>query len=350
MEFSKIRYIIFFSFLAGVSLLFLMLLRPFIYPLFWAAVIATLFYPLYNRLLVRLKSANLSALITLVAVFLIIIIPLAIMGTILVSESISVYNSLNSGGGLIESTRQAITIIKEKTAFSQLNIDEQLVTERLTEIARTGLNFTITSLKDFTQNSIVFFVMFIIMMYSLFFFLRDGEKMLKKIMHLCPLSDKNERLLYQKFTLTTKATLKGTLIIGTIQGILGCLVFWLVGINNAVIWGLLMLVLSLIPGLGAAIVYLPAGLILLATGGVWQGIVVLFIGLVVISTSDNLLRPILVGKDVHIHPLLIFFSTLGGIAVFGASGFVIGPVITSLLLAFWEIYEHYYRIDLNHNS
>lgn len=187
------------------------------------------------------------------------------------------------------------------------------------------------------------------MFYALFFFLRDGEKLLLKLMHLCPLGDKYEKMLYQKFTSTARATIKGNITVALIQGGLGCLLFAATGVPGAIIWGILMAVFCMIPGLGSAIIWLPTSLIMILTGNIWQGVTILIFGALVISFIDNLLRPMFVGRDTELHPLLVLLSTLGGIFFFGLSGFILGPIIAALLVAFWHMYEEYYKEDLVHN-
>jgi predicted PurR-regulated permease PerM len=168
-------------------------------------------------------------------------------------------------------------------------------------------------------------------------------------MHLCPLGDRYEQKLYDRFTSTARATIKGNLILGAIQGGLGVILFTLTGVPGALIWGVIMMLFCVIPGLGSFIVWFPAGLITILAGNTWQGIIILLVGALIISTIDNFLRPVLVGKDIQMHPLLVLFSTLGGIVVFGASGFIIGPIIAALFMAFWDMYEGYYHEELNHN-
>ena len=145
--------------------------------------------------------------------------------------------------------------------------------------------------------------------------------------------------------MTARSTLKVTLLIGGIQGILGGIVFFITNIEGALIWGLLMIVMAIVPVVGCSVIWGPAGVLMLLTGHIWEGVLILVFGVAVISMIDNLLRPVLIGKDVEMHPLLIFLSTLGGIVLFGFSGFVIGPIITSLLLAIWEMYDEFYRED-----
>jgi predicted PurR-regulated permease PerM len=198
-------------------------------------------------------------------------------------------------------------------------------------------------LTDLTQNTLLVIINFVVMLYCLFFFIRDGDKLLRSSLYILELKDEIGNRLYQRFTSTARATLKGTLIIGLIQGTMGGILFWAVGINSAIVWGVIMILAAMIPGIGCAIIWAPAALIMLATGHVWECIILITVGSLVISSIDNVLRPLLVGKDTQMHPLLIFLSTIGGIAVFGISGFVIGPIITALLSTLWEIYEKHYQ-------
>jgi predicted PurR-regulated permease PerM len=350
MDFDKIRNYIFLGALGFVSILFFSLFRAFAYPIFWAAVIAAIAYPLYQKLNAFFKHPNLASLVTLSIVTIIILIPLTTIGTLLIKESINLYGVVNNPESPISTTIQKSIDFFKNSSFSQtLKINQPFLNEKISEFAKNGLSAVFTSLTDLTQNSVTFVIMFILMLYTLFYFLRDGENILKKLMHIFPLGDKYEMLLYKKFTSTASATIKGTLLIGGIQGGLGAIAFTVAGIQGALIWGIIMAFFSIIPGVGSSIVWLPTAIILLLTGQIWQGIMIIIVGVLIISTIDNLIRPILVGKDIQMHPALILFSTLGGIAVFGISGFVIGPIIASLFLAFWEIYEAYYRRELTNN-
>ncbi|MEK7213024.1 MAG: AI-2E family transporter, partial [Patescibacteria group bacterium] len=350
MDFSKIRNFIFLGLLGIVTVIFLYIIKTFAYPLLWAAIIAGIFYPVYSWLTAKLKYHTLSASLTLILVFLVIIIPLSLITSLLIKESVDVYNTADNNSSQIKSTLQnSFEWIKNNPLTAKLQINENFWLEKLSEIAKTSTTYIFTTLKAFTQNSLVFLLMFAIMLYALFFFLRDGDKMLKKMTHLCPLGDKYEKMLYKRFISTARATLKGTIIVGSIQALLGGLLFYYFGIQGVVIWTLVMFFLAIIPGIGCSPVWFLAGLILLITGQTWQGLTMWAVGFLIISTVDNILRPVLVGKDTQMHPLLVFLSTLGGIAVFGISGFIIGPIITALLLSFWEMYEEYYKNELDHN-
>jgi hypothetical protein len=150
----------------------------------------------------------------------------------------------------------------------------------------------------------------------------------------------------EKFVSVTRATLKGTVLIGLAQGMLGGLAFWAAGIDGAIFWGTVMTVLSIIPGIGGALVWIPAVLILMTTGEVWRGIALgAFCGLVV-GSVDNLLRPLLVGRDTQMHELLIFFSTLGGLMMFGVMGFIVGPILAALFVTAWDLFATAFRASL----
>jgi predicted PurR-regulated permease PerM len=165
-------------------------------------------------------------------------------------------------------------------------------------------------------------------------------------MYLSPLKNEYEKILIKRFSSMVSATLKGTIIVGVVQGLLGGLMFAIAGVPSFAIWGIVMIILSVIPAFGSGLVWAPVGVIMLVTGNIWQGIFILVFGTVVISFIDNVLRPKLVGGDTAIHPLLVFFATLGGIISFGLLGFIIGPVIMALFLTLWDIYGKEFKSQL----
>lgn len=347
--FDKIRSIFFFSLIAILGFAVLYLLRPFAYPIFWAAILAVMFYPLYKKLLGLLKNQTVSSLITLLLIVIIIFLPLTILSTLIVNESINLYQSATEGNYVIGQVANVETWLNKTPLAPYLDIVKSNWTEYAGSATQSISIFIFNNLKSITQNSLTFFFLFFITLYSLFFFLRDGARMLKRLMRLSPLGDEYEAMLYTRFTSTARATLKGTLLIGGLQGILGGLLFWVTGIEGALIWGVIMILLSIIPAIGCSIVWFPTGIIMLAMGNIWQGVTILIFGLLVISTIDNLVRPSLVGKDIQLHPLLVLFSTLGGIFLFGISGFIIGPVLSALFVSVMSIYEHHYKKELNNN-
>lgn len=332
----------FFVLLGLVTLLFLYLLKPFFFPLFWAAVIAGIFQPLYRNINRRLKRPSLSTTLIFLVIAFIILLPAGIVGTLVFNESIQLYGKLSTDPKNIDRGFQNIIgLIADNPLADLFNIDKSVLIEKAAEVLRSVTNYIFVHLTTLTQNTLGLLVQFAIMFYALFFFVRDGEKFLRTAMRILPLGMGRERLLYNRFVATARSTLKVTLIIGGIQGGLGGIIFLITDIEGALIWGLLMIIMAVVPVVGCSIIWGPAGILMLLSGQIWEGILILASGVLVISMVDNLLRPILIGKDVEMHPLLIFLSTLGGIVLFGFSGFVIGPIITSMLLAIWDMYEEF---------
>ncbi len=346
--FAKMRSSFFFGLIIILGISILYIFRPFIYPIFWAAIIAMLFYPLYNWLNNNLKAPNLSSFLTLIVVIVVIFLPLIVISTLAVNESISLYKSV-SNWNLTEQIQGTADWLNTTALSPIIKQAETQWTAYATDVARTFSVFLFNNIKNITQNSLRFILMLFLMFYSLFFFLKDGNKILKRLMLLSPLGNNYELMLYNKFRSAARATLKGTFIVGAIQGTLGGIIFWVAGVEGAFIWAIFMTLLSLIPAVGCSIIWFPTGLIMLITGHIWQGLTILLFGLFVISTIDNFIRPKLVGKDIQLHPLLVLLSTLGGIAIFGISGFVIGPIIAALFVASISIYEHHYRNELINN-
>jgi len=341
---NKDRNIPFLVILGLVTIIFLYLLKPFFFPIFWAAVIAGVFRPLYSRINGKLNRPNLSTAILFLLVVLIILLPAGIVGTLAFNESLRLYAALAPDTRhMNQNFQHLINTIAGNSIAHLFHINKALLIAKTTEVAQGITSYIFVHLTDLTQNTLGLLVKFAIMLYTLFFFVRDGDRFLRMAVKVLPLGLGREKFLYERFIVTARSTLKVTLIIGGIQGALGGIVFFATDVEGALIWGLLMILTAIVPVVGCSIIWAPAGIFMLVTGHIWEGILILAVGFLVISTVDNLLRPILIGKDVEMHPLLIFLSTLGGIILFGFSGFVIGPVITSLLIALWEMYEEFYR-------
>ena len=346
MDRVKVSNVMFYSVLGLVSFLFLFMLRPFFYPIFWAAVIAGIFHPVFEYLKNRSLSPSLATSVVMLLILIILILPALIIGSLLLSESLEFYNSLDVGSVSIQQQVQSIARkMTHSTYLSKFHIDTALVTGAITDGAKSIANYIFQSLRDLTQNMVIFGIQFAIMLYTLFFFIRDGRYFLQTLVRLLPLGEERERALLKSFSVTARATLKVTLIIGGLQGLLGGLLFFILDVKAALTWGVVMVFSSIIPGVGCSIVWIPAGIIMMLTDHFAKGIIILAFGVLVISMVDNFLRPLLLGHDVQMHPLLIFLSTLGGIMFFGISGFVLGPIVTALLLAFWKLYDELYQRD-----
>ena len=184
------------------------------------------------------------------------------------------------------------------------------------------------------------------MLYVLFFMLRDGAKIEERVIKILPMGNQKEQRIFRNFASVTRATIKGNFIIALIQGALGGLLFFAAGIEAALLWALLMATLSVIPAVGPALVWFPAGIILMLSGNLPQGLIVLAGGFLVISVIDNLLRPFLVGRDTQMPDVFILLSTLGGLSLFGISGFILGPIVAGFFLVMWKMFEEAYSGDL----
>ena len=328
--------------LVAVSLAFAWILWPFYGAIFWATVLAILFAPLYWRLANALRQRyTLAALSTVVVILLIVILPSALMTGMLLQEGFEVYEKIRSGqwnfkgyfGQVYDALPPWVTTILD--SFQLTTLGE--VQDRLSAGLTKGVQFLATQVLNVGQNTLDFIVSFFIMLYLLFFLLRDGRTLGQRIRGAVPLRDDLQRGLFRKFADVVRATIKGTIVVAIVQGALGGLMFWFLGIQAPVLWGVVMAFLSLVPALGTGLVWAPVAVYFLVTGAVWQGIVLIAYGVLVIGLVDNVLRPVLVGKDTKMPDYVVLITTLGGMAVFGLNGFVIGPLIAAMFIASWDI-------------
>jgi len=337
--FAGFPKLIFVLLLGFVTFLFGHILKPFFFAIFWAILLAAIFSPLYKWLQLRFKSPNLCAGLSLVAVLITLILPAGFILALLVGETLDLYQSIHSSGGSwMNSINGVLNSLSNHPLLARFNMDQQFITDKTVDVLKVAANFFVKNLSALTGNTIVFFVEFAVMLYCLFYFLRDGKKLIETVTHYMPVNEQHMNTFISEFLVTSKATLKFTFIIGGIQGLMGGLIFYITGVDRALVWGVLMVGLSIVPAIGNSIIWAPAGIIMLLLGHVWQGIAILLFGAVVISSVDNLLRPILLGQDIQMHSLLIFLSTLGGIAAFGFSGFVLGPVVAAFFLVSWKMF------------
>lgn len=347
MQKPKAQTVLFFVILLGVTAAVFFIMKPFIYAIFWAVILAGLFMPVYKKVEKKLQRPSLSATIVLILICLIFILPFGFIISLLLKESMGIYQGISNDNSQINIyVKKMLELIKHNPYTESLQLDDAFLTEKVTEISKSIAGYFFESLKSFTQNTLQFFVQVGVMLYALFYFIRDGQKFIETVLKLLPLEDDRDRILLEHFQKTANSTLKVTLIIGGIQGVLGGLLFLFTGIQGAILWGVVMIITAVIPVVGCALIWVPAGLLMIVTGHLWTGIFILAFGSLVISMVDHFLRPILLGKDVSMHPLLIFLSTMGGIIVFGFTGFIIGPIIMSLALAVWQMYEEYYLKEI----
>jgi predicted PurR-regulated permease PerM len=319
-------------------------LLPFFGAIFWGAILAILFQPMQRYLAARFgKRRNLAALTTLAAAILIVIIPLAVVTVTLVQEIALVYARIKSGdlnfGLYFQHVLHALPASAQQLLGRYGLDDIGGVQRKLMEGASQISQFAAAQALLIGQNTFQFVVSFGVMLYLVFFLLRDGGEIGRRIRRAIPLDSEPKQHLIAKFTTVVRATVKGNIAVAAVQGFLGGLIFWILGIGGSLLWGVLMAFLSLLPAVGAAIVWVPAALYFFMTGQLFKGLILIVFCVVVIGLVDNVLRPILVGKDTKMPDWVVLISTLGGMALFGINGFVIGPLVAALFMASWDIFS-----------
>jgi predicted PurR-regulated permease PerM len=327
----------------AISLAFAWILWPFFGALLWAAVLAIVFTPLHEWLLrVMPKRQNLPALATVLTILTLVILPLTLTAASLVQRPPIFMRACSGARGIPARSFSNFLLLPSWATdlLDRLGLkDLAAVQARLSEALGKGSVFFASEALDIGLGTINFLVSFAIMLYLVFFFVRDGQGLTRCITHAIPLPPEQQHALVGKSTVVIRATFEGNLLVAAVQGALGGLIFWFLGINAPVLWAVVMALCSLLPTVGAAIVWFPVAVYFLATGSVWQGVVLLAYGVFVMGLVDNLLRPLLIGKGTQMPDYLVLISTLGGSAAFGLSGFVIGLVGAALFIALWDTFS-----------
>ena len=326
----------------AISLAFGWILSPFFEAILWAIILAVLFAPLQRRLRARLGDRqSLAALLNLLVILLMVILPVALIARAFLQELRTAYAMFQAGELEISAYIERVQGILPGWVINQLNewglTDLSSIRQKIAVgLAKAG-QFIAARALVIGENTFAFVLNSFIMLYLLFFLLRDGGKLALRVRDAMPLDAELQGMLARKFAEVIRATIKGSVVVAMLQGALGGMIFWILGIHAALLWGVVMAFLSLVPAVGAGLIWVPAALYLLATGEIWQGMVLIAFGVFVIGLVDNFLRPILVGKSTRMPDYLVLISTLGGIAVFGISGFVTGPLIAALFVAVWDV-------------
>lgn len=327
----------------AVSVLFLAVTWPFLKPLLLGALLAGLCYPLYQwvtRLFGRRRS--LGAIVTLLLLFILVAGPISAFLGIVVQQALQVSEQaipwIRQHFGPASTFNAHDWLVQRFPALAAHVPSQEQFVESVGMAAKATGGFLVGLASRMTAGTAAFLLNLFVMVYAMFFFFKDGEKILEKIFYYLPLSHEDELLMLKRFASITRATVKGTLVIGVIQGALAGIAFWIAGIGGAAFWGTIMAILSVVPGVGAALVWVPAVTYLFVTGQVLAGVLLLAWCAAVVGTVDNILRPMLVGKDAKMPDLLILIGTLGGLFLFGPMGFIVGPIVCGLFLTVWEIY------------
>lgn len=334
----------FLLFVALVTIAFAWVLQPFFGAILWGLVVAILFNPLNLRMRKAMgQRNNFASVTTVLLVIVIVILPLILISASLTQQATSFYSRVQSGElDLVLYLQRMLDALpgwaREILNYFGLN-DLDAMRSKLAEALKQGSQLIAASALGIGLSAFDFALGLGVMLYLLFFLLRDGDSLLKRVKDAVPLHAEQKTLLLSRISLVVRATVKGGIAVAIVQGMLGGLAFWILGIPAPLLWAVVMAFLSLLPAIGAAIVWAPVALYLLATGSIWEGLFLIGYGVVVIGLVDNLLRPYLVGKSTKLPDYVVLISTLGGIEVFGLNGFVIGPLIAAIFMVSWETFR-----------
>ncbi len=337
--------------LLTVSLAFIWLMAPFLSAIFWAALLAILFQPLFLRLQRKWPGKDTrNALITLGVSWLGVVIPLTGILILVGFEAFDLYVTVSQNEAPFSQISE--TLQSHFPAAYQWASDSGWNWERvrilLLDLLQSSSEVLARSALHFGQGYVAFLLNLVLMLYLTFYFLRDGPRLRQLLIRALPLGDQRETRLMQKFAEVSRATVKGSLVVALVQGTLGGIAFAILGIESAILWGTLMVILSLLPAVGSALIWVPAALWLLLQESYFSALFLAFVGFFVIGLVDNILRPLLVGRDTKMPDYLVLLSTLGGIALFGLNGFIMGPVLAALFLVVWQIFMEEYEDSREH--
>lgn len=345
---SRFRQAFLLILLGGITVAFIAVVRAFLLTILLAAVFAGLSHPVFRRLTRRFGGhAVPAALTTLLLLLVLVLAPLIGVLTAATNEALRLSDTVTPRiQQLIKDPASLDAQLRGLPFYRVLEPYRDQILTRAGELlgSTSAMVLSVISATTVATASLVFY--FFVLLYTMFYFLTDGPDILRAVLVYLPFDDSDKDRVLDRFLSVTRATLKGTVFIGAAQGLLGGLSFWVAGIDGAVFWGTVMTVLSIIPGVGGAVVWVPA-VVILAIGGDWgRALGLTAFNALIVGSVDNLLRPRLVGRDAQLHELMIFFSTLGGLMMFGPMGFLVGPVLAGLFVTAWEMFGTTFRREL----
>lgn len=332
--------------LAVVSLLMAVIIWPFATALLWAALAAIMFQPLYRWMLRKMRGRrNPAALSSLGVIFFAVLVPAAWLAALVLEEALALVSALQANPIDLAATFDQVYGMLPQAAQEAVDrsgwADVSTAQTKLQELLAESAGMIASQAVSIGSGALGFILSFGVGLYVMFFLLRDGERIGRTVLRTIPVERSISERLAERFLGIVRATIKGSGVVGLVQGVLAGISFVIVGLESALLFGVLTTIFALVPVIGAGAVYIPVGLWLLVTGAVWQGLFVLVVGVVIISSADNVLRPILVGRDTGIPDWIILVTTLGGISFLGFSGIVLGPLVAGLFLASWSILQEY---------
>ena len=346
MSFSSIQNKIFLGTFALLLSWFLYVISDYIFPVFWALVLTIMLLPVSDFIEKRTKLRKKGAVgLALLAFLIFLCVPLFFVGNSVVKEAVSIQKEYFSGDSesvLMDSLNLLLLEFEDN-----FGIEEGQSVTRVMDGITTAKEFFSSKVIDFGQNILGVVFSLFLAIYVTYFFMVHHKALKEKLVRLLPLGDTKERELIGRFSSMTRATIKGTLIIMLSQSLVAFIFFYFMGVDGASLWAVLLGIASLIPIVGSSLVWVPVSIGFVIAGSVAKGIIVLLFGAIIISNLDNVLRPILVGKETGVPDVIILISTLGGLSTFGLTGLVLGPVLASLVLVMLEMYEREYGAELD---
>ena len=333
----------------AISAAFVAMVRDFAVTILLAAILTAISYPLYEWILVRTGGRKaIAALGTIVLILCLVLIPLLSVLGAGAREALRVTDTVVPRlQQLVDQPGEFDRRLHALPGYQHVAPYRAQILTWLGDVLGSTGTYLFAALSATTRATTLFFFHFFVLLYTMFHFLVGGPRMLGRVLAYVPLSEADTTRMLNTFVSVSRATLKGTLLIGMVQGALGGLAFWAAGVDGAVFWAMVMTVLSIVPGIGSALVWLPASIVLAASGRVGAGITLALFCALVVGSIDNVLRPRLVGQDTQMHELMIFFSTLGGLLLFGVMGFVLGPILAALFITVWEMFGAAFRPALS---
>jgi len=344
-EQERVRKIVLVVLVSAITLLFLWMIREFLLALLLAALLAGLLYPSYRKVLARMpRRKNLAASIVVGLLIVLLVGPVSGLVALASAQAVALAKAAEpvlrqglSGGSLVP------RVIARFPRLAFLEQYREQLLARLGELGNEAGKWVVGTFTTAASETLSFFVLAFVLFYATFYFLVSGRGTLRKILYYSPLPQEDEDRIVGRFVSVARATLKGTLVVGVVQGALGGLGFWVAGLSGAIFWAVCMTALSVVPSVGTALVWVPAVGYLFAVDRTLAAVLLLLWCALGVGSVDNFLRPALVGKDTKMPDLLILLSTLGGILLFGMVGFVVGPLVASMFVTVWEIYGEAFR-------
>lgn len=328
---------------ALISFAFVWMVRHLLVTLLFAAIFASMMRPLYLRILKKVHKSGAASALALLVFLLVIILPTFGFIGVVANQAFKVGQDVVPWAQEHLTRDELTSTMTELPGYKYIRPYREMILTKVTGVVSGLGNFIFKSASALTAGTLVFFVNFAIMLYAMFFFFIHGPAILNKMLYYLPLQNKDEKKLVNGFRSMARATIKGLVVIGVVQGTLAGLALWLAGVPSALFWGTIMAVMSMVPNIGSALIWIPACIYLFISGSQVAAVLVFIWCAVVVGSADNVLRPILVGKETEMPELMVFISTIGGLTVMGLEGFVLGPVLALLFITIWDIYGNTFK-------